>query len=176
MQRASRVAVAIAVMTTIGCADGSITTTDEAESWFARNDRGFIQIRDLLLEHPNIRSVGGSIDDARYREFAPLSVADDAAYDVITRLMADLKIRHVKVSRRRNQLSGDLIGMSMNLYSRGIIGRGRGINISYIVSQKYLDNLANSGYGIRLRALPLTGWYVEEGGFESSAGESASEH
>jgi hypothetical protein len=159
-------------MATIGCGDGSITTAADAKVWFARNDRGFIQIRDLLRDHPNIRSVGGSIDAPRYREFAPLSAADGAAYDVIKRLMPDLKIRRVRVNRGRDQLSGDIISVSMNLYSQGIVGRARAINISYIVSRELIDNLPDPGSDTRLHALLVPDWYVKEFGFGPSAGKS----
>lgn len=161
-----RVAAAILAMS-IGCADGSVSTVPEAKVWFVQNAHQFIEIRDLLLEHPNIRRVeDGTYPD--FREYAPFSAADHAAYAKIERLMTVLKINHVTVARERNQGSGHLISIRMNLYARGFLGDGQAISVSYILSQNLIGRYSKPGGDTRAYALSLPDWYVVASGFPES--------
>ena len=143
-----------------GACASEIDNFDKAKDWFNINQREVTEIKDTLLQYPNIKRVDESLGLKFTPVYGEFSKQDSLIYQTLIEKNRRLGIKNIAIVRTGNSKKGKLIAISYTLYSRGFIPSGYAVSVEYILSSQLIER--NKKEGVGFESLNASGWYVIE--------------
>ncbi|WP_347332702.1 hypothetical protein [Marinimicrobium locisalis] len=158
MIRIIKVAMAILMVSQVVCAT-PLGDRDSAVEWFESNRVELKSLLKIVLSHQNIRRVEG-MNMAFVPKYGDFSKEDIQAYKKALEMSGDLGVQAIDISRKGNNLDGNLLGVEMVLVSEGLATKGYALTVEYIPDPSYVEKAEK--HGILYYPLDADNWYLVE--------------
>jgi hypothetical protein len=120
------------------------SNTDEKTSaihWFNNHKTQIIELKNELLQHPNVHWINPSLTLKEMYKEGELTAEDCLFYEHTVKKMNELDIRIVSVFREKNKMDGDLLSVSFKIkdVGGGILKSKYAVSIQYILNDKVIN-------------------------------------
>lgn len=142
-----------------GC--GQAHEQDLAINWFENNKAQIIDIKNRILEHPNIERIQPGKKMKYIKNIENFSETDTTFYEEIEQIAIEYGIQIISVYRDYDDPGKKLIAVSFAIISVGIVGSGHLVSVDYILSEELVDAYKKeSDNGNQIFPLSEKDWYV----------------